>query len=82
MGGEVLGIIGVRLRADDEVSLVEASEKDGAEVDRPDAVVDLLEADVVLLERIGDEEQSLLEPKGPGAGDEADLEVAGILDGR
>ena len=70
------------LRADDVVPFVDPAQAGRAEVDRPDAVVDLLEADGVLLERVGDEEQALLEAEGAGVGDALDDEVAGILDRR
>jgi hypothetical protein len=33
----------------------------GSEVDRPDAVIDFFEADVMLLRCIGDEQQAVLE---------------------
>ena len=42
--------------ANDEVAFIESSQEHLTEVDRPDAIVDLVEADGVLLERIGDEE--------------------------
>jgi hypothetical protein len=51
-----------------EVAFVDASEQDGAEIDRLDPVVDFLESDVVRLERVGDEEELVLEPERPGVG--------------
>ena len=42
--------------ANDKVAFIEPSQEHLAEVDGPDAIVDLVEADGVLLERIGDEE--------------------------
>ena len=51
-------------------------------MNRPDAVVDFLEADGVLLQRVGDEEQALLEPKRPRVRDALDEEMSGILDRR
>ena len=51
-------------------------------MNRPDAVVHLLEADGVLLQRVGNEEQFLLEPERPGVRDALHEEVSGILDGR
>ncbi len=42
--------------ANDEVAFIEPSQEHLAEVDGPDAIVDLVEADGVLLEGIGDEE--------------------------
>ena len=41
----------------------------------PDAVVDLFEADGVLLQRVGQEEQALPEADGAGVGDALDDEV-------
>jgi hypothetical protein len=38
-------------------ALVDLAEEHGAEVDRPGAVVGLLQADLVLLERVGAEEE-------------------------
>ena len=69
-------------RPNDVVPFVDASQEDIAEVNRPDAVVDLLEPDGVLLERVGDEQQALLQTDGAGVGDAFDDEVPGILDGR
>ena len=64
------------------VPFIDASQEHVAEVNRPDAVVDLLEADGVLLERVGNEQQPLLQTDGAGVGDAFDDEVPGILDGR
>ncbi len=45
-------------------------------MNRPDAVVDFLESDGVLLQRVGDEEQTLLEPKrARGNGDGSDVSL-------
>ncbi len=71
-----------RLRSDDVVPFVNPSQQDAAEVDRPDAIGHLLEADRVLLEGVGDEHKPFLEPDRPGVGDALDDEVAGILDRR
>lgn len=49
-------IVGPTSSANDEVAFIEPSQEHLAEVDGPDAIVDLVEADGVLLERIGDEE--------------------------
>ena len=68
------------LRSDDVVAFVDAAEQHVAEVRGPDAVGDLLEADRVLLERVGDKEQPLFEADGTGVGDALDDEVPGILD--
>ena len=71
-----------RSRPDDVVSFVDPPQEHVAEVDRPDPVGDLLEADGMLLERVGDEEQAPLEAKGAGIGDALDDEVPGIFDRR
>jgi hypothetical protein len=54
--------------ADDVVPLIEAGEEHTAEVDRPDAEGGLLQADVVLREGVGDEEQPVLEAAGARRG--------------
>jgi hypothetical protein len=64
------------------VAFVHASEHDMAEVKRPDAVADFLEANRVSLQRIGEKEQSLLQADRAGVGYALDQEVAGILDRR
>src|SRR6266404_4711743 len=69
------------LGPDDVVTFVHSPRKDTAEVNRPDAVSDLLEPDRVLLERIGDEQQPLLQADGARVSDALDEEVPGILDG-
>ena len=51
-------------------------------MNRPDAVVHFLEADGVLLQGVGDEEQALLEPKRPRVRDALHEEMSGILDRR
>jgi hypothetical protein len=51
-------------------------------VNRPDPIGDLLEADGALLQRVGNQEQPLLEPEGPGVRDALQDEVSGVLDGR
>ena len=66
--------------ANDEVPFIDPSQQDPTEMNRPDAVVDLLEADGVLLQRVGDEEQAFLEPKRPRVRDALHDEMAGILD--
>lgn len=67
------------LATNHEVTLVEASKENLAEVDRPDAVVDLLEPDVMLLEGVGDKEQAVFEAKGTRVGDALDEEVSWIF---
>jgi hypothetical protein len=51
---------------DDVVALIHAGQEDVAEVEGPDPVVDFLETEHVLLERVRDKEHALLEPDGPG----------------
>jgi hypothetical protein len=70
------------LGPDDVVTLVNAPQQDTAEIERPNAVVDLFEADRVLREGVGDKQQPLLEANRPGVGDALDDVVAGVLDGR
>ncbi len=70
------------LGPDDVVPFVDATQQDVAEVNGPDAVGDLLEADGMLLERVGEEEQALLQADGAGVGDALDEEMARVLDGR
>ena len=69
------------LRPDDVVPFVDAAQEDVAEVNGPDVVVDLLETDGVLLERVGDEQQPLPQADGASVGDALDDEVPGVLDG-
>ena len=76
------GAVACRLRADDKVTFVEARQQDLAEIDRPDAIVDLVEADMMLFEGVGDEEHPTLEPEGARIAHEADLIVPGVFDGR
>lgn len=45
----------------------------------PDSVVDLLQADALLLRCIGNEEQLVLQPERAGVGDALHDETAGIL---
>jgi hypothetical protein len=52
-------------RADDVVAVVDASQEHVTKVDGPDPVVDCLEAEELLLERVGDEEQTRLESERP-----------------
>jgi len=62
------------------VTFVESGDEHLAEVDRPDAVVDLLEPDGVRRQGVGDEKQARLDAEGAGRGDARDEEVARILD--
>ena len=65
--------------SDDVVAFVDAPKEHVAEVNRPDAVVDFLQPHGMLFERVGQEEQALLEADGPGIGDPLDDEVSGIF---
>ena len=69
-----------QLGPDDVVAFIDASEQDVAEMNGPDSVIDLLEPHRVLLQRIGEKEQTLFEPDGSGVGHALDEKVAGILD--
>ena len=68
------------LAANDVVTFIEPGDKNLTKVDRPDAIVDLLESDRVWRESVSDEEQPLLEAEGPGVGDALDEKVPRILD--
>jgi len=52
------------LGSNDVVAFVDPPQQDVAEVNRPDAVVDLLEANRVLFERVGQIQQPRLEADG------------------
>ena len=66
---------------DDHVAFVDLPEQDRAEVDGPDPVVGFVQADELLFEGIGEEEQFVVQPEGAGVGDALDEEVARILEG-
>ena len=53
-----------------------------AEVDGPDPIIDFLEAEDVLLERVRDEEQTVVEPDGPRVRHPLGNVMARILDRR
>jgi hypothetical protein len=67
---------------DNVVAFVDASGQNAAEMNARDSVIDLLEPHRVLLQRIGDKEQPLVEPDGPRVRDALDEKMAGILDRR
>ena len=69
-------------RADEVVAFIDAGEEDVAEVDGPDPIIDFLEAEDVLLERVRDEDQALLEPDGPRVRHPLGNAVARVLDRR
>ena len=68
--------------ADDVVAFIDAGEEDVAEVDGPDPIVDFLEADNLLLERVRDEEQARLEPDRPRVGHALGNVMPRVLEGR
>jgi len=70
------------LGPDDVVAFVDAAEQHVAEMNRPDPVVDFLEADGMLLQRMGDEQEALPHADGARVGDALDEEMARILHGR
>lgn len=77
-----MGVGGATRRSvpDDHVAFVDLAEQHGSEVDGPDSVVGFIQADVMLLERIGNEEELVFEPEGAGVGDTLHDEVGGVLE--
>ncbi len=67
-----------------DVSLLfmKATEFDGSEIDFPEAVIDLFEADVLLSEKMADVDPAGVPTDAAVATDTADLEVGGVLEGR
>src|SRR4029453_13311376 len=61
------------------VSFVDPAEQDPAEVNGPDPVVDLLEPDWVLLERVRKKDQPLPQADGACVGDALDEKVPRVL---
>lgn len=61
---------------------VEPGEENGAVVDRPDLLVDLLKGDGLALERVADEDSLVLPSDHSGVVDLSGLVGAGILDRR
>jgi len=61
---------------------MEATEFDGSEVDFPEAVIDLLEADVLLGEEMADVDTAGVPADAAVVADAADLEVSGVVEGR
>lgn len=60
---------------------MEATEFDGSEIDFPEAVVDLLEADVLLGEEMADVDPAGVPADAAVVADAADLEVGRVLEG-
>ena len=77
-----VGECGGRSVSYDHLAFVDLCQEDPAEVDRPDPVVCLVEADVVLFQRVGNEEQLVLEAEGAGVRDALHEEVPRVLEGR
>ena len=71
-----------RLGPDNVVTFINASEQDVAEVNRPNSVVDLLEADRMLRQRIGEKERSLPQSNRSCVRHAFHENVAGIFDRR
>jgi hypothetical protein len=61
---------------------MEATEFDGSEIDFPEVVIDLLEADVLFGEEMADVNPAGVPTDAAVAADAADLEVGGVLEGR
>ena len=75
-----LGGVGVGgLAVDAHLALGDAPQEDGAEVERPHAVVDLLQGDALPGERLRDEEQPGAEADRAGGGHALDREVPRVL---
>jgi len=66
---------------DDVVAFVDPSQELVAEVNRPDPVGDLLEADRVLLQGMGDEQPPLFQANGAGVGDRFTMKCPGYSTG-
>src|SRR5882672_3726511 len=62
------------------LSFVDPPKQDPTEKERPDAIVDLLKADAMLLQCSRQVEQPGLEPDGTGVGDTLHEKVDGILE--
>jgi len=69
-----------QLPFDQRLPFVDPSQEYVAEVERPNAVIDLFEADAMLLERGREIEQPGLEANGAGVGDPLHEEVPGIFE--
>lgn len=65
---------------DHVAAFVEAGEQHAVEVTGPDPVVDLLQANVVLLQGLGDEQQPPFETNCAGVGDPLDEKLPGVLE--
>ena len=72
--------IKTQLIPNDVISLGESCDQDLTEVDRPDAVFDLVKSHIVAFEWRGQEEQSTPEAEGATAGDPLHEIVPGVVD--
>src|SRR5688572_10786638 len=68
--------------ADDTVALVDVAQADLTDVNGPDAVGDLLEADGHIVERFGEEEQAAFEVDLAAGGHAPHHEVTGVFNWR
>src|SRR5207245_4062918 len=69
-------------RAEEVVAFIDAGQEDVTEVDGPDPIIDFLEAEDVLLERVRDEDQALFESDGPRVRHALGNVMARVLDRR
>lgn len=67
------------LSADDVVPFVEFGQEDGVEADGPDPIFGLFQSDVVIGERLRDEEQAVLKAERPASRDFFHQEVPGVF---
>ena len=71
-----------RSAPNDILAFIEPCDQDVTEVDRPDAIVDLIQPHVVAFEGRGEEEQPAPEAEGAAAGDPLHEVVPGVVDWR
>src|ERR1035437_1508090 len=76
------GPVCIESRVELFVALVEASQQQRTKMEIPDPVVDLLEPDVLVDQRMADVEPALLPADSAVSTDAPDLEVAGVLHAR
>ena len=67
---------------DDHVAFVDLGQQHCPEVDRPDAIVGVVETEVMLFECMGDEEAFVLESERAGVGHPLDQEMPRIFERR
>src|SRR5674476_701714 len=76
------GPVCIESRVELFVALVEAAQQQRTKMEIPDPVVDLLEPDVLVDQRMADVEPALLPADSAVSTDAPDLEVAGVLHAR